>query len=51
VAAGLAGTVRNFNWTIPADTPAGKGRIRVVVRDAAGNTASDDSDANFKIRP
>src|SRR5262249_18243161 len=51
VAAGLPGTLRNFSWTIPADTPVGKGRIRVVVRDAAGNTVSDDSDANFEIRP
>jgi hypothetical protein len=50
IAAGLPGNVRSFNWTIPADAWPGKGRIRIVVRDSAGNTVSDDSDGNFKIR-
>jgi hypothetical protein len=33
-ASGLAGNLRSFNWTIPADASPGKGRVRVVVRDA-----------------
>ncbi len=39
---------RHFAWTVPS-TPSTQARVRVVVRDALGNTGSDDSDSNFTI--
>ena len=40
----------SFNWTVPNSLTA-QAKIRVTVRDAAGNPASDASDASFTIRP
>lgn len=37
-----------FNWTVP-DLYTTQARVRVLVRDANGNTGYDDSDANFTI--
>ncbi len=37
-----------YSWTVP-DVYTTQARIRVVTRDAAGNTGHDDSDANFTI--
>ncbi|HEY0377028.1 MAG TPA: hypothetical protein VGC87_08730 [Pyrinomonadaceae bacterium] len=44
----LPGTAQNFLWTVPSQ-PTDAARIRVAVRDAADNRATDDSDGNFKI--
>jgi agmatine/peptidylarginine deiminase len=38
----------SFMWTVP-DLFSDQARIRVVARDAQGNTGSDDSDASFTI--
>ncbi|MBL0870974.1 MAG: agmatine deiminase family protein [Phycisphaerales bacterium] len=38
----------SFNWTVPAVATT-QGRIRVVARDAQGNTGSDLSDTDFVI--
>ena len=40
----------SYNWTVPASLTT-QARIRVTLRDAAGNAASDASDASFTIRP
>ncbi len=49
---GLTGTAQSFNFAIPASQPKTKtARIRVIARDAAGNTGQDDSNANLKIKP
>jgi len=37
-----------YTWTVP-DTPSTTCRVKVVAHDAAGNTGSDTSDANFVI--
>ena len=47
VVAGLANT-GSYVWTLPS-TATVLGRIRVVARDAAGNTGSDVSNSNFTI--
>jgi CSLREA domain-containing protein len=43
--------VQRFCWDVPRDLATDRARIRVVVRDAAGNAGQDDSDANFVIDP
>jgi hypothetical protein len=49
IAANVPGEVRSYSWTVPTvGTTAG--RIKVVVRDAAGNQASDLSDGNFTVQ-
>lgn len=51
VASNLSGDARSFDWSVPVDLERGKiYRVRVTVRDANGNTASDASDSNFKIK-
>lgn len=50
IASGLDGTVRTYSWTVPADTPKGRYRIRVTATDATGHTGEDSSDRRFKIR-
>ncbi|MBI3651099.1 MAG: hypothetical protein HY231_08620 [Acidobacteria bacterium] len=51
IVTGLSGSTSRYNWTIAADAVQGKKyRIRVVARDAAGNSGADASDANFKIK-
>ncbi len=52
LATGLTGTAQSFNFAIPASQPKTKtARIRVIARDAAGNTGQDESNANLKIKP
>jgi hypothetical protein len=51
LASRLDGAARSFGWIAPDDFATGKKyRIRIVARDAAENSGSDTSDANFKIR-
>jgi agmatine deiminase len=47
IAAGIPDT-GSYTWVVN-NTPTSAARIRVVARDAVGNTGSDDSDANFTI--
>jgi hypothetical protein len=49
VATGLSGSTQSFNFVIPAAIGTTTARVRVTAKDAAGNTAFDDSDANFTI--
>ena len=44
----VSGAARSCTWATPGPATT-KGRIKVVAHDAAGNTRSDASDANFKI--
>jgi YD repeat-containing protein len=48
VATGLAGNVKSFNWSVPPGLATTKGRIRVIARDAAGNSGQADSN-NFLV--
>lgn len=51
IASGLSGSENAFVFTLPKSISKSKrARVRVVVRDAAGNSAQDDSDGNFRIR-
>ena len=34
----LAGDVRTYNWAVPAGITSTRGRVRVLCRDAAGNS-------------
>lgn len=49
ITSGLAGNVQSFTFPVPPalDTP--MARVQVVAKDAAGNMASDSSDANFTV--
>jgi agmatine deiminase len=47
IASGIADT-GSYNWTVPPVSTS-QARIRVVARDALGNTGHDSSDANFGI--
>ena len=48
ICAGVSGSLRSCTWTSPTPVTS-KARIRVTARDAAGNSASDSSNANFTI--
>ena len=48
ICANVPGTERSCTWSAPIPTSS-KARIRVTARDAAGNIASDISNANFSI--
>jgi hypothetical protein len=51
VASNLSGDARSFDWSVPVDLERGKiYRVRVIARDSTGNTGSDESDSNFKIK-
>ncbi|MBX7220618.1 MAG: hypothetical protein K1Y36_11780 [Blastocatellia bacterium] len=51
VAAGLPGTAQSFAYVVPTFSGKTKAvRIRVMATDAAGNSTSDASDGNFKIK-
>lgn len=51
IATGLPGSENAFVFTMPETVSRSKrARVRVVVRDAAGNSAQDDSDGDFRIR-
>jgi hypothetical protein len=43
------GDPHTFAWTVP-NTASRSCRVRLSVRDAAGNSSSDNSNANFRIR-
>jgi uncharacterized repeat protein (TIGR03803 family) len=45
---GLSGAARSCTWASPGPATT-TGRMRLVVRDTAGNVDSDDSNANFTI--
>jgi len=47
IAAGLANS-GSYSWTVP-DAPTSAARVRATAHDAAGNPASDASDADFTI--
>ena len=47
IATGL-GNSGTYAWSIP-NTPTGTARVRAIARDAAANSGSDASDANFTI--
>lgn len=49
VASGLAGNVQTFSFPVPPALDTQRARIQVIAKDAAGNMASDASDANFTI--
>jgi hypothetical protein len=49
IASGLPGSAQQFNWSIPLNLATNTARIRVVARDAAGNTGLSDSGL-FTIR-
>jgi hypothetical protein len=48
ICASVPGTQRTCSWASPGPTGS-KARIRVVARDAAGNTSFDNSNSNFTI--
>ncbi|MBX7218385.1 MAG: hypothetical protein K1Y36_00420 [Blastocatellia bacterium] len=50
LASGLAGNVRTFSFEIPNTQAAVSARVKVTAKDAAGNTGTDTSDANFLIK-
>jgi hypothetical protein len=49
VAPNVAGTARQFAWTVPVGFNTTQGRIRVIVTDNQGASVQDDSNANFTI--
>ena len=50
IATGLDGAVRSLTWTVPADAPTGRYRVRVTATDAAGRSGEDSSNRRLKIR-
>lgn len=48
IASGLGGDARSFTWMVPAINTE-MARVRVVSRDAAGNSGNDASDMSFVI--
>ncbi len=49
IAAGLQGSARSYDWTVPLEMVTTQGRIRVTVTDTSGMSTFDDSNANFEI--
>ena len=49
ITSGLAGSVDQYVWTVPAMINQQAVRVRVIARDAACNANIDDSDANVTI--
>ena len=49
VAPNVAGTARQFTWTVPVGFNTTQARIRVTATDTQGATAQDDSNENFTI--
>jgi len=49
ITTGLAGSVSQYAWSVPAMVNNQTGRVRVVARDAACNVSHDDSNSNFTI--
>ena len=50
IGTGLDGAVRSLTWTVPADAPTGRYRVRVTATDAAGRSGEDSSNRRLKIR-
>lgn len=51
IASELAGETRAYRWSVSSELRRGKTyRVRVTARDASGNTISDTSDGNFRIK-
>ncbi len=50
VATGLAGSAQSFSYPIPGALETPNARIQVTAKDAGGNVASDNSDADFVIQ-
>jgi pimeloyl-ACP methyl ester carboxylesterase len=51
LAPALSGNSQSFDWEIPASVVSTQARIRIIARDAAGNTGQDDSNSNFTVDP
>jgi pimeloyl-ACP methyl ester carboxylesterase len=51
LASALPGNSQSFDWEIPASLVSTQARIRIIARDAAGNTGQDDSNSNFTVDP
>ncbi|MFA4843104.1 MAG: putative Ig domain-containing protein, partial [Candidatus Omnitrophota bacterium] len=49
IASGLASSVQNFNWPVPADLSTNRARIKIICLDAAGNTGYDESSSDFSV--
>jgi hypothetical protein len=49
IVTGLAGSVNQYAWSVPAMVNNKTVRVRVLARDAACNASRDDSDANFMV--
>ncbi len=50
LANGLAGTTQSFNFTIPSSLQTTQGRLRLIVRDGAGNSAQSITPMDFQIQ-
>jgi len=46
-----SGETESYDWAVPAETVAGKAKVRITVYDGAGNTATTVSNKNFEIWP
>jgi hypothetical protein len=50
IASGLPGSTQSFNFAIPQSLTTNQARLRLIVRDAAGNTAQSTTANNFTIQ-
>lgn len=50
IANGLTGTTQSFSYSLPSTLQTNSGRLRLVVRDAAGNSAQTVTPANFNVQ-
>ncbi|HXU35609.1 MAG TPA: Ser-Thr-rich GPI-anchored membrane family protein [Blastocatellia bacterium] len=51
ISTNLSADTRSFDWLVPVELERGKVyRVRLTARDSTGNTGSDASDSNFKIK-
>jgi len=49
IASGLAASTQSFNFSIPQDLTTTQARLRLIVRDAAGNVGQSTTASNFTI--
>jgi len=49
IASGLGPTIQSFDWLLPTDLTTTKARIKIIVRDTAGNQTEDQNRGNFII--
>lgn len=47
----VIGEAQSFCWKVPGELSTSRARVRVVARDAAGNTGQDESDGDFTLDP